>query len=541
LADQEDVFVVNPPLELKSTSGKTRRLEPFQIYAACVSGLGIALLFWSITRLPPSDTGVLLFIGLVVIAELTTTETFTQHHIFSISSACVFATLLLFGALPAALAAIAGGLVATLAVESRRKRDKRESVSSDFPVPQRTLFNMAANGLAAPVAGAIYVSTGGTTGEVALLGNLLPMVLAATAYEAVNAGLVVGGISLRAGQPAFQIWRQNVSWLAPMNILSMVLGGGALAIGYQIAGLLGVAAFFLPLVLTTYAYRLYVGQTKAHMARLEEIVAERTEDLQKANEELKRLDQAKTGFYSMINHEMRTPLTAIIGYIDLLLAHDSSTPDEEHMLSTIRNNSHRLLDLVNNILDVSRIEDGRLTLVRRGVEVPPAVAQALDVIRPMAEKKHIAIRVDISPEIPDVWGDPKRMHQILVNLLGNAIKYTPDTGSVAVTARPTEDSEMVEVSVSDTGIGVPADLLPHIFDRFSRVERPEIQHTVGTGLGLSIAKGLVEAHSGEIWVESEEGRGTCFTFTFPIAQRLSDPASPPQEHPAVEEVEPVAR
>jgi signal transduction histidine kinase len=293
--------------------------------------------------------------------------------------------------------------------------------------------------------------------------------------------------------------------------------------------------------LTFYAFRLYVSQTKAQMARLEEIVAERTQDLEEANEELMRLDRVKTGFYSMINHEMRTPLTAIIGYVDLLLVRDPLARDEEHMLSTIRNNSHRLLDLVNNILDVSRIEDGRLTLVRRGVEMLPAVAQALDVIRPMAEKKHIAIAVDISPELPAVWGDPKRMHQILVNLLGNAIKYTPDTGTVAVTAWPNEASEMVEISVSDTGIGVPADFLPHIFDRFSRVERPEIQHTVGTGLGLSIAKGLVEAHGGEIWVESEEGHGTCFTFTLPIAQQLSDPASPAQQHPAIEEAETMAR
>jgi signal transduction histidine kinase len=400
---------------------------------------------------------------------------------------------------------------------------------------------MGGLGLPVPVAGGVYVLAGGTIGEVALLSNLLPMVLAAATYEFVNAGLIIGVVSLQTGQPALRIWRQNLSWSTPMAIVSMVVGGGAMAMGYQIAGVLGVAVFFLPLVLTFYAFRLYVSQTKAQMARLEEIVAERTQDLEKANEELKRLDQVKTGFYSMINHEMRTPLTAIIGYIDLLLAHDSSTPDEKHMLSTIRNNSHRLLDLVNNILDVSRIEDGRLTLVRRGVEVLPAVTQALDVVRPMAERKHIAIDVDISPAVPDVWGDPKRVHQILVNLLGNAVKYTPDTGNISVTARPNEVSEMVEISVSDTGIGVPAELVPHIFDRFSRVERPEIQHTVGTGLGLSIAKGLVEAHSGEIWVDSEEGRGTCFTFTLPIAQRLSDPASPTQEHPAVEEVEPLAR
>jgi anti-sigma regulatory factor (Ser/Thr protein kinase) len=183
------------------------------------------------------------------------------------------------------------------------------------------------------------------------------------------------------------------------------------------------------------------------------------------------------------------------------------------------------------------IEDGKLTLVRRNIGVLPAVTQTLDVVKPLAHKKHIVINVDMAPEIPDVWGDTKRVHQILVNLLINAVKYTPDTGTVSLAVGHDETADMVEISVRDTGIGIPPDLLPDIFDRFSRVERPEIQHTVGTGLGLSIAKGLVEAHGGEIWVDSEEGRGTCFTFTLPIAtERPPVLATPLPEQAATEEV-----
>ena len=137
----------------------------------------------------------------------------------------------------------------------------------------------------------------------------------------------------------------------------------------------------------------------------------------------------------------------------------------------------------------------------------------------MAEKKLISVNVDVSPMIPDVRGDPRRVSQILVNLLSNAVKYSPDTGSVTIAAQSNGTGNRVEISVTDNGIGIPADQLPHIFDRFSRIERDVIQHTVGTGLGLSIAKGLVEAHGGQIWAESEEGRGTCFTFTLPIAEQ----------------------
>ena len=533
LFNRQDVIVANLAQDSKSPAGGTRRLEPFQVYAACVSGLGLTLLVWSLTHVTPSAS-VLLFIALAILTELTTSENFAPQMFFSMSAAVTFASLLLFGPLPTVLVAMSGGLVSTLVMDRHSEHQARPGRA---PLWQRVPFNMAGLGLPVPIAGAVYVLAGGTIGEVALLSNLLPMVLAALSYEIVNAGLIVGVVSLQTGQPVTRIWRQNLSWLTPMNVLSMVVGGGALAMGYQIAGVLGVGVFFLPLLLTFYAFRLYVTQTKAQMARLEEIVAERTQDLENANEELKRLDRHKTSAFSVINHEMRTPLTAIIGYVDLLLARDPLTSDQEHMLSTIRNNSHRLLDLVNNILDISRIEDGKLTLVRRSIGVLPAVTQALDVVKPIAHKKHIAVNVDMAPEIPDIWGDAKRVHQILVNLLSNAVKYTPDTGAVTLAVRHNETSDTVEISVSDTGIGIPADLLPDIFDRFSRVERPEIQQTVGTGLGLSIAKGLVEAHGGEIWVDSEEGLGTCFTFTLPIGtERPPVLATPLPEQAATEEV-----
>ncbi len=513
--------MVNPPQTPNPIPAKTQRLEPFQVYAACVSGLGVALLLWSLTHLNTSAAALLLFIGLVVIAELTTIETVTAHHLYSMSSACVFATLLLLGSLPATLAAMAGGLITTLVTD---RRDRRQAKPITFPVLQRAPFNMAAFGLAAPVAGGIYLWSGGRIGEVAALSNLLPMALAAVSYELVNAGLVIGVISLRTSRPAFQMWKQNVSWITPMNILSMVVGGGGLAVGYQIAGILGAGVFFLPLVLTFYAYRLYVAETKAQMARLEEIIAERTEDLQKANEELHRLDQVKTNFFSVINHEMRTPLTAILGYTELMLARTRLSSDQGRMLDTIKHNSQRLLDLVNNILDVSRLEEGKLVVMPEIMRVLPVARQAVAVVRPMAETKHISLKVEISAEIPEVWGDPKRVSQILVNLLSNAVKYTPDTGSVTVATRVSKTTDEVLIGVTDTGIGIPADQLPYVFDRFSRVECAETRHTVGTGLGLSIAKGLVEAHGGEIWVESDEGHGACFAFTLPMVKQPSPKA-----------------
>jgi signal transduction histidine kinase len=428
------------------------------------------------------------FVGLIIVTELMFSEAIAPQVLFSTSAAVTFSTLLLFGPWPAALVAMVGGITITLVAHARQARSGRA------PLLQRALFNMAALGLANAFGGMIFLLSGGTVGEIVLLSDTLPALVAATCIEFANAALVVGVVYLQTRQPAREIWRQNVSRAVPVNILTMAVGGGGLALGYQIAGILGLGVFVLPIAMIIYAFSLYVRQTKAQMARLEEIVAERTHNLEKANEELGHLDQLRS---------------------------DNLTDSQELMLRNIKVSSQRLMDLVNNLLDAARLEDGRMTIVPDVVEVLPAVQQALAVIQPMADEKHISIKTSVSPTIPYVWGDAKRVNQILVNLLSNAVKYTPNTGSVTIAARQDSTSDMVVIKVSDTGVGIPGEQLPHIFDRFSRIERAETKHTIGTGLGLSIAKGLVEAHGGEIRVESEERQGTCFTFTLPVAEQPS--------------------
>ena len=506
--------MVTPQNDDHDNREQTPKLTPLTVYTSAISALGMVLLVWSVAGLLPAMPAILIFVALVILSELTTSQVIAPQMAFSMSSVVAFASILLLGARPAAVAGIAGGLTTTLVTAYSDWRRGRRSGAS---VLHRALVNMAANGLAVAVAGGGYQLLGGRTGEILLLSNLLPVLSAAVLAEFVNAVIVVSAISLQTGQPALQIWKQNVSWAVPINILSMVVGGSGLALGYQIAGLLGLVVFFLPIVLTIYAFNLYVRQTKAQMANLEELIADRTEGLRKANEELKRQDQAKTRFFSVINHEMRSPLTAIIGYTSLMLFEDTLSSDQQEMLDAVGKNSERILDLVNNILDVSRIEDGRLTVVQQPVDVHSTVEQALTAVKPTADGKHIAVHVDLQPGLPDLYVDPKRVTQILTNLLSNAIKYTPDTGAVRVEAERQDGAGMVQVRVCDNGIGIPADQLPNIFERFSRVERAETQHTVGTGLGLSIAKGLVEAHGGTIWVESEEGEGTTFSLTLPVS------------------------
>ncbi|MBN1584363.1 MAG: HAMP domain-containing histidine kinase [Anaerolineae bacterium] len=504
-----------------ASSGAGDRPKPANgllVYTACISGLGIALFLWALRVLPSTWRDVLLFAALAVIAELTTSEDFAPQIAFSMSSAVYFGAILLFGPLPASLVATTGGLVMTTMTVMASRRQGRGGA----PIWQRASFNLAVFSMSTAIAGAVYVLAGGRLGEVMLLSNILPVIVATIAFELANSFMVVGAVAFQTGQPPLRIWRQNVSWATPMNLLSMSVGGGGLALGYQIAGILGLAVFFLPLALTIYAFRLYLAQTKAQMSRLEEIIAERTKDLEQANAELVELDRVKTTFFSVINHEMRNPITSILGYADLLEAGARLSLQHTDMLRAITSSGHRLLELVNNILDISRMEEGRLNILPQAMSLAFVLDHTIEIIAPMAEHKLIDIQIDVSPDLPFVYGDPKRVGQILSNLLSNAIKYVPDTGRIEVSAQVDDAAEMLEISISDNGIGIPAYQLPHIFDRFSRVEREAIQHTVGTGLGLYISKGLVEAHGGQISVQSQEGEGTCFTFTLPLAPKYQN-------------------
>ncbi len=511
--------------ESETADNKTKRNIPLQVYIACVSALGIGLLVWSITQSSLVWSKILIFAVLVLLAELATSEVIAPEMAFSMSTAVGFASLLLFGSFSAAIVGAMGGLITTLVKEIN---DRRQGRPRGAPLLQRILFNMAVFSLPVALAGVVYILLGGSSDNLTSLSNLLPAIASAIFVEFMNAILVVGAVSFQIGKPVFEIWKQNVSWAIPISILGMVIGGGGLALGYQIADVIGLIVFFLPIVMTTYAFRLYVRQTKSQMAHLEQVVAERTQDLEKANQDLLELDRIKTTFFAVINHEMRTPLTSIVGYTDLLSFRGELTAEQTHMLDMVKTSSKRLLELVNDILDISRLEEGRLNILPEPVSLVAVIDHTLDLVMPMAQQKMIELETRVDPDLPAISGDPKRVVQILTNLIGNAIKYTPDTGRIQVEACLDAPGKMVSVSVIDNGMGIPAYQIGHVFDQFSRVERDSLRHTVGTGLGLYISKKLVEAHGGEISVQSEEGAGTTFTFTLPVVD-LADEEAQDQE------------
>ena len=229
------------------------------------------------------------------------------------------------------------------------------------------------------------------------------------------------------------------------------------------------------------------------------------------------LDRMKSDIISIVSHELRSPLTSIKGYIDLMVAGDlGEIPDQiTEYLRVISANANRLAALIDDMLDLSRIESGKLNMSFERVDVKYLCDYVYLTMKPNAEKKEIALQMDIAPGLT-ISGDMERLQQALTNLLSNAIKYTPHQGSVSIRAEKREQE--VHISVSDNGIGISAENQQKLFQKFFRVKNEKTRGIGGTGLGLCIAKTIVEAHEGRITFQSAEEAGSTFTMNLPLYQ-----------------------
>ena len=240
------------------------------------------------------------------------------------------------------------------------------------------------------------------------------------------------------------------------------------------------------------------------------------EELAHERAELEKVERIRKDFVINVSHELRTPLASIQGYTETLL--DGALHDADHnvrFLSIIRQNAERLGRLVSDLLTLSGLELKSRRLQIGPQEINSLVAEDLDSVRPMAIKKNIVLSLEPAPEPATALCDSEAVHQILGNLLDNALKYTPVGGSITVGIKPSGEAA-VEVYVRDSGIGIPAPELPRLFERFYRVDKARSRELGGTGLGLSIVKHLVRAQGGEVGVLSEPGRGSVFSFTLPL-------------------------
>lgn len=237
-------------------------------------------------------------------------------------------------------------------------------------------------------------------------------------------------------------------------------------------------------------------------------------------------DRLKSEFLSIVSHELRTPLTSIMGYTELLLARDFTPAEQREFVKTVYNEANHLYQIVEDLLGITRLEAGNVRLDRWAVSLRQIVSDLTAHLNNQISGKHTML-IDIPPHLPPVYADRDKVRQVLVNLITNAVKYSPNGGEIRLTVAGNVElppdhpkGQFVRIAVSDQGIGIAPEDLPRIWERFYRVDNGNTRRIGGTGLGLSIAKALVELHSGRIWAESKLNKGSTFYFTLPVATDL---------------------
>jgi len=255
--------------------------------------------------------------------------------------------------------------------------------------------------------------------------------------------------------------------------------------------------------------RLNLETQRAALFELEESA----QALAAANDQLKELDRLKSEFLNTVSHELRTPLTSIKAFSEILL--DNAGEDIEtqlEFLNIINQESDRLTRLINNLLDLSRIEAGRMQWDIEPLRLRDVTDSCVNATRSLMEMQHLTLAVDV-PDDLDLVADRDKLIQVVTNLLSNAIKFTPCDGTITLSA--VRRDRHIEIVVADTGVGIPVEHLERIFEKFQQVDASHTREVKGSGLGLPIVRSIVEAHGGKVWVESEPGQGSRFTVSLP--------------------------
>ncbi len=246
-------------------------------------------------------------------------------------------------------------------------------------------------------------------------------------------------------------------------------------------------------------------------------------EIQDKSRQLEVANKHKSEFLANMSHELRTPLNAIIGFSEVLVERmfGEMNPKQEEYLRDIHSSGHHLLSLINDILDLSKVEAGRMELEVSEFSVPAALQNAMTLVRERAQTHGIELKLQVDEELAEIRADERKFKQIVLNLLSNAVKFTPDGGRVDVDAHMNDAA--VEVSVKDTGVGIAKEDQEAVFEEFRQVGRNYTNKQEGTGLGLALTRRFVELHGGKIWLESEPGKGSTFTFTLPLSVEMQPP------------------
>ncbi|MEZ4674093.1 MAG: HAMP domain-containing sensor histidine kinase [Caldilineaceae bacterium] len=482
-----------------------QHLTPFDIYLFLIGALGCLLLGWALLLFPtyePLPTFLLLAILTTVaaIAPISTAVSEETGFNYGLGAIVSLAAFPQFGSAAAVLVVA----IYSIAVWLGKPADRRTWKKSF----RQLIFNTSMQAIAIFIAGWVYFALRTYLGGDSWQAKALPWIPVAIIYEEINLWLLIGVLRLQQGPTVnpLQLWREERS-ASQIILLASALGGGLLGYAVESYDMLGVIAFFFPILLSAYAFRLYVQQVRANLINLENIVAERTRDLADLNRQ-------KDAYLAVLTHDMMTPLTSIQLCAEELQADPTAAIDNPSLINFLLRSQRTLFTMVRNILDIEKLQAGGALSAKRSLcDLAPLVVQAAELLQTEAAEKNVSVDYEVAVAQLPIYADYNQLERIVMNLLSNAVKYTPQGGSIYVTLR--QESGWAIMDFIDTGYGIPEHELPYIFDRFRRVEE-HMEKATGSGLGLAITKALVEEHQGEISVTSVVGKGSTFTVHLPL-------------------------
>lgn len=481
------------------------KLNASDIYLIVVGLSGLTAVFWGVILLPtyiPIGNFVLLVL-LAIAAQFATTSVPISKNsgiTFEVGTAVSAATIPLFGPAAAALTVAFSSVAIWLFKPKDQTTWKKSS--------RQLFFNTGMWSVVLYVAGLVYEQMVAQFATTVFLRNFIPWLVVGIVIDQLNIWLLLIMVKLQQGPKMnlLKAWQSNL-WASGINIAIISAGGGLLAYSATNFGRVGLLMFFLPVLLSAYAFRLYVRQMQEHMNNLEEIIAERTQ-------ELSAFMREKDAFLAVLSHDMKTPLTTIGMYAEMLMQYPSLMQKKPEVANILRTNQQALTEMVENILDLEKLQvGGSLMLDIAPFDLVAVLENLTDIVWIQAERKSIEISQDFEVSSLFISGDQYQIKRLFQNLLSNAIKYSANGTHIRL--RLWSNENWVHICVKDNGYGIPEAEVPYIFDRFRRVDK-HMRLAAGTGIGLAVVKAIVETHRGQVSVTSQEGVGSEFMITLPL-------------------------
>lgn len=510
----------------------TNRHKLAHLYMWSLVVFGSAIILLSLYRFPFDRIGLrlLLLSSMVVASSLIAVRIPRVSGRITVADTFIFLTMLLYGGAAAVVMSALEGVCTTLLISNR---------------PRTILFNSAILATSTFLTATVFTLVVGSPTDIVTVGFsanffIAICVMALVQYIA-NTVLIAVEKSFKINESIWHTWKTYYLWTS-VTYFAGASAAGIIANLIHNYGFYAVVATVPIIVIIYFTYQTYLknieasgAQTEAarkHVDELSGYIAElqRSEDArgqlllraERARTEAEAANRIKDEFLATLSHELRTPLTSLLGWASVLRGPVSDPLLLEQGLQAIERNARIQAQLIDDLLDVSRIVSGKLHLNVRPIDISSVIQAAINVVRPAAEAKGIHLEYHPQPGIGTVSGDSARMQQIVWNLLSNAVKFTPERGQIEV--RLEREGSHAKVTVSDTGQGISPEFLPRVFDRFRQADSSTTRSYGGLGLGLAIVRHLVELHGGTVSAQSEGiGKGATFSATFPLMAERAEP------------------